>query len=119
MSVDVIISNCVINLSPDKQRVFDEAYRVLRAGGRLAISDVVTTAELPEDIKNDPALYAACVSGAAAIDELERTLENSGFSEVRIQAKDGSHDFIREWAPGARVEEYIVSAVIEAVKPSV
>jgi arsenite methyltransferase len=73
-SVDVIISNCVINLSPDKRRVFDEAFRVLKAGGRLAISDVVASAQLPEDVRNDLALYSSCIAGALIIAELESLL---------------------------------------------
>jgi arsenite methyltransferase len=64
-NVDVIISNCVINLSPDKPRVCREAFRVLRSGGRLAISDIVTTAPLPDEVRNDLAFYAGCIAGAA------------------------------------------------------
>lgn len=116
-SVDVVISNCVINLSSDKGRVFREAFRVLRPGGRLAISDVVATAPLPEEVRGDLALYSSCVAGALPIDELETLLRDSGFHEVRIEPKDESRQFIREWAPGRKVEDYIVSAVIEAVKP--
>ncbi|MFH0960262.1 MAG: arsenite methyltransferase [Pseudomonadota bacterium] len=116
-SVDVIMSNCVINLSPDKQRVFQEAFRVLRPGGRLAISDVIATAPLPEAIRNDLTLYSCCVSGAATIAEMETMLEECGFHNIRIQPKDESREFIREWAPGRNIEDYIVSAIIEAVKP--
>ena len=76
-SVDVIISNCVINLSPDKAQVFREAYRVLRPGGRLAISDVVATEKLPDDVKDDPHLHACCVAGAALVDELQVMLEQA------------------------------------------
>ena len=75
-SIDVIISNCVINLSPEKQQVFNEAFRVLKKGGRLAISDVVATATIPDDILKDMELYSACVSGASTIDELEKMLQN-------------------------------------------
>jgi SAM-dependent methyltransferase len=117
-SIDVIISNCVINLSPEKDRVFREAHRVLRPGGRLAISDVVASATLPENIRGDLALYSGCVSGASTIDELESMMRAAGFDEIMIQPKDESRDFIREWAPGTSVEEYVVSATIEARKPA-
>ncbi len=116
-SVDVIMSNCVINLSPDKHRVFREAFRVLRPGGRLAISDVVATAPLPEAVRNDLALYSSCVGGALTIAELEAMLGESGFHDIRIQPKDESREFIREWAPGRNIEDYIASAIIEAEKP--
>ncbi len=116
-SVDVIISNCVINLSPDKAQVFREAFRVLRSGGRLAISDVVASAELPEEVRNDLALHSGCVAGASLIDELATALHNAGFTDVRIAPKDESREFIRDWAPGRGVEEYVVSATIEAFKP--
>ena len=116
--VDVIISNCVINLSPDKPQVFREAFRVLRSGGRLAISDVVATAELPEAVRRDLALYTGCMAGASQVDELEAMLRKAGFTDIRIEPKDASREFIRDWAPGRRVEEYVVSATIEAIKPS-
>ncbi len=116
-SVDVIISNCVINLSPEKERVFRESFRVLKQGGRLAISDVVASAELPDDIRNDPYLHSACVAGASRVEELEAVLAGCGFTGIRIRPKDESREFIRDWAPGRGVEEYVVSATIEAVKP--
>jgi len=115
-SVDVIISNCVINLSTNKQRVFAETFRVLKSGGRLAISDTVKTTELPEALKNDPQLYAGCMAGALLIDELEKILNDVGFSEIRITPKDESRDFIKDWAPGQGIEDYVLSASIEAVK---
>lgn len=117
-AVDVIISNCVINLSPDKQQVFDESFRVLRSGGRLAISDIVTTAELPAEIKNDmDALYSGCISGASSVDEVKAMLIQSGFIDVVVEPKDESKTFIKDWVPGSKAEQYIVSAVIKAVKP--
>jgi SAM-dependent methyltransferase len=116
-SVDVIISNCVINLSPDKPQVFREAYRVLRSGGRLAISDVVAMAALPDAVRSDLALYTGCMAGASQVDELDAMLREAGFNAIRIQPKDDSREFIRDWAPGRRVEDYVVSASIEAVKP--
>ena len=116
-TVDVIISNCVINLSPDKQQVFDEAFRVLRSGGRLAISDVVTTAELPAEIKNDlDVLYSGCISGASSVDELKTMLTQSGFKDVVVEPKEESRAFIKDWVPGSKVEDYIASAVIKAIK---
>jgi SAM-dependent methyltransferase len=115
--VDVILSNCVINLSPEKERVFAEAYRVLKPGGRLAVSDVVATAALPDSLRKDMAAHTACIAGASSIEELEGILERTGFKHIRITPKDESRAFIREWMPGSRVEDYVVSANIEAVKP--
>lgn len=115
--VDVIISNCVINLSPDKARVFSEAFRVLKPGGRLAISDVVASVELPDEIRDDLQLYSGCMAGASMIDDLQSILELSGFDNIAIAPKDESKDFIKDWAPGRSVEDYVVSATIEAVKP--
>ena len=116
-TVDVIISNCVINLSPDKDQVFSEAFRVLKAGGRLAISDVVASTELPDEIRNDLALYSGCMAGASQISELQSILENTGFEQINISPKDESKEFIKDWAPGRGVEDYVLSATIEAVKP--
>ena len=115
--VDVIISNCVINLSPDKPRVFAEAFRVLKAGGRLAISDVVASTELPDRIRQDLQLYSGCMAGASLVSELEQILADAGFEGIRVAPKDESRDFIRDWAPGQGVEDYVLSATIEAVKP--
>jgi len=116
-SIDVIISNCVINLSPEKQRVFNEAFRVLKSGGRLAVADMVETAVVPDDTKADWAAYTGCIAGASQITDLERILKTSGFKDVKIAAKDSSRSFIREWLPGKGIEDYLVSATIEAVKP--
>ena len=115
-SVDVILSNCVINLSPEKPAVYREAFRVLKPGGRLAISDVVATAPLPEEILSDIALRVGCVSGASTVAEIEAMLQAAGFRQIRIQPKQESLDLIREWAPGMGLENFIVSATIEAVK---
>jgi len=117
-SVDVILSNCVINLSPDKPGVFREAFRVLKPGGWLAIADIVETAPLPEEIRRDVDFWSGCISGAAAIDELKKTLREAGFQHIRIEPKNESRDFIREWLPGLRLEDYIVSATIRATKPA-
>jgi arsenite methyltransferase len=116
-SMDVIISNCVINLSPDKQRVFNEAFRVLKPGGRLAVSDVVASAELPDNIRKDMALYSGCIAGASLIADVEKMLHAAGFEKISVTPKDESKTFIRDWAPGIPITDYIVSANIEAQKP--
>jgi len=77
----------------------------------------VTTAELPQEIKGNLELYSACASGASSIDALEAMLTGAGFTGISIKPKAESAEFIREWAPGTRLEDYIVSATIEAVKP--
>ncbi len=117
-TADIIISNCVINLSPNKQQVFNDAFRILKQGGRLAVSDVVASAEMPEDMKNDPMLHAGCMAGAELIDNLHAMLEQAGFVDIRIEPKDESREFIKDWAPGRGVEEYVLSAYIGAVKPA-
>jgi SAM-dependent methyltransferase len=86
-SVDIIISNCVINLSPEKQRVFDEAYRVLKPGGRIAISDIVLLEQLPESIRDNKKLLAACVSGAELKNKYLEMIENAGFKDIQVQQK--------------------------------
>lgn len=115
-SVDVIISNCVINLSPEKKAVFQEAFRVLKTGGRLAISDIVATAELPEEAKKDLELHAQCVAGAAPIQELRSTLEMVGFSKVQITPNSTSREILEQWQPGGNIADYVLSATIEAIK---
>jgi arsenite methyltransferase len=116
-SIDVIISNCVINLSPDKAQVFHDAYRALKPGGRLAISDIVLTAELPAEMHAEIALYTGCVAGAAQIADLVAMLAGAGFGDIRIAPKDASREYIQHWAPGRGVENFIASANIEAIKP--
>jgi C_GCAxxG_C_C family probable redox protein len=117
MSVDVIISNCVINLSPEKGKVFREAFRVLKPGGRLAVSDVVASRDLPDEIKRDLALVTACMGGAETVDTMQRILEETGFQQIKVAPIEESARFIREWLPESGIENYIISATIEAVKP--
>jgi len=83
-SVDVVISNCVINLSPDKGRVFQETFRVLRPGGRLMVSDIVLLKELPDFIKDSIAAYVGCISGAMLKDDYVGAIRKAGFQEVKI-----------------------------------
>ena len=116
-SVDAIISNCVINLSPEKMNVFREAMRVLKPGGRLAILDVVALQALPAEIKNDLSLISGCVGGTEKIEVIESMLAEAGFEDVKIRPKVESRDSIREWLPGRNLEDYVTSATIEARKP--
>jgi arsenite methyltransferase len=114
-TVNVVISNCVINLSPDKRRVYREAFRVLKDGGRFAVADMVAVAELPEALKKDVAAYAGCVSGAASVDEIREWLTAAGFARVQIDVKRKSSEFIQSDTPG-RLDDYVASADITAWK---
>jgi len=105
-TVDVIISNCVINLVPDKTKVFKEAYRVLKSGGRLMISDVVLTKPLPEAIKQDKELLVGCVSGAILKPEYLALLKQTGFKDIKVQKE----------TPGF-LKDYSVSMTFSAYKP--
>lgn len=115
-TVDVIISNCVINLSLEKEQVFHEAYRVLKNGGRLAISDVLATAELPEDIKDDLSMFSGCVSGAEYTENIHKLLEKVGFKNIKMKPKDNSREIIKSWVPSRSIEDYVASYIIEAQK---
>lgn len=116
-TIDVILSNCVINLSADKAVVFREAIRVLKPGGRLAISDIVATAPLPAEIRENVELHVGCLAGAATIDELATTLADVGFTQIRIEPNEASREGIAQYVPGSGFENYVVSATIEAVRP--
>ena len=117
-SVDVIISNCVINLSPDKPAVFREAFRVLRPGGRLAVSDVVASTTLPDDLRGDPGLYSSCIAGASPLWDLAEMMADAGFEGIRFSPKGESRAFINQWVPGRHGGDFVVSTTIEATKPA-
>ncbi len=104
-SVDVIISNCVINLSPQKKRVFAEALRVLKPGGRLAIADIVALQKLPKEIKDHPELYCSCVAGAETVDVLRKILIRLGYTQLKIELCNYNR------------KNNVASASIEAQKP--
>ncbi len=99
-SFDVVISNGVINLSPEKDRVFEEVSRVLRPGGRLALSDIVSEAQMPGSIKNDADLWAACIGGAEQVDEYTSAIEAAGFEVLEVREND-DYEFTSERAQGA------------------
>ena len=117
-SVDVVISNCVVNLSPDKPAVYREAHRVLKPGGRLAIMDIVATAPLAEEVRNDLNLIAGCVAGAETVAAIEAALHQAGFERIRVEVNEASREFIRDWAQAHGVEPAIASATIQASKPA-
>ena len=126
-SIDVIISNCVINLSVDKDRVFAEAFRVLKPGGRFAVSDVVVRGEVPADIKRSIELWVGCVAGALTYDDYISKLGVAGFVEAEIEVTrvyrvDDARSFLSARgydvdAVAAEVDEKFVSAFVRAVKP--
>jgi arsenite methyltransferase len=111
-SVDVVISNCVINLSPDKPRVFREIYRALKPGGRLAVSDTVTNGPLPDSLKKDMEAWGACVAGALDMDEYKAGLVEAGFSDVAVNPKDASGNELESLPVSA-----VFSALVTATKP--
>ena len=92
--VDVIVSNCVINLSPDKPKVFAEMFRTLKPGGRVSVSDIVTTGELPENVRKDMVAWGACIAGALQVDEYIQGLEDVGFEDVTVIAKTGEGELL-------------------------
>ncbi len=118
-TVDVIISNCVVNLSTNKKSVFNECFRVLKEGGRLAISDMVAYKPLPSEMIYNKELYCNCISGAITMSELKNILEKAGFTKIVIEPQESSRMFIKDWVPGSDAENYVVSAKIKAVKSRV
>ena len=115
-TVDVIMSNCVVNLVPDKAQVFREAHRVLKPGGRLAISDVIRHADFPPEVLERDTSLSACISGAATVTEIEGYLREAGFDDVRVVVNERSGEFIQDWDPGSSAEKYVRAALIEARK---
>jgi SAM-dependent methyltransferase len=119
-AVDVVISNCVINLSPDKPQVFREAYRVLRPGGRLAVSDIVTRAELAPEIRQDLSSWAGCVAGATIDEDYVAAVEAAGFVDVTIEEKtidDEGTATQLGLENGPTTQAVIYSARVTAIKP--
>jgi len=117
-TVDWVISNCVINLSPDKPAVFREIARVLKPGGRVSVSDIVLLGEIPADLKSDVDLYAACVSGALQQDDYLAALRDAGLSDVTVASRVvvDPHDYSDSAAQAARLEGLIASVRVTATK---
>ena len=132
--VDIIISNCVINLSPNKERVFKEAFRVLRPGGRLMVSDIVLLKELPKEIKNSVAAYISCIAGATTKKEYLRKIQAAGFKETKVQGEAAfpteflaNDPTVREVVKNLKLSRKkaedlassVVSIKVSAIKPAV
>jgi arsenite methyltransferase len=115
-TVDLIISNCVINLSPEKERVFREAFRVLKPGGRLAIADVVATKPVPAAMREKLSAIGACVGGAALVDEVRGMLTAAGFERIDVQIRETSRAMINQWTADDDAGGFVVSGVITAYK---
>ena len=115
-SIDVIISNCVINLSPAKEKVFAEAKRVLKSGGRLAISDILKAEKFPEEIKKDLDNYNSCVTGSIDREKLLSILNRLEFKNIEIERKNNSDQIVEDWVSGININDYIYSAYIRAEK---
>ncbi len=120
-SVDLVISNCVVNLSPDKAKVYREVYRVLKPGGRIAISDPVRFGEIPPELLAGDDSYCECISGAASIAELEKYLISAGFENISITPVTPSKDVINSWIETAKGSpspaDMVASMLIIANKP--
>ena len=113
-TADVVLSNCVVNLSPDQGRVYREAFRVLKPGGRLAISDMVAKADLPEEIRSDLELHAGCIAGARTAEKLKQYLVQAGFENVQIRPRDGREP---DDSPPRSPRDAVYSATIEGRRP--
>ena len=115
-NADVIISNCVINLSPDKEKVYTEMYRVLKPGGRISVTDVVAIAEIPQPVRENLDLIAGCIGGAEHVDNIKAMLQKAGFRNIQMAPKGNSREIVKSWAPNSDIDKIIASYVIEAVK---
>ena len=118
---DLVISNCVFNLSPEKEKVIKGVYYVLKNGGRLIFSDPVALKPIPDEIRKDMKSYTSCMANASSIDDLNNLLKNAGFKDIKIEVKDGD-SYVKKWTPETKWEkgndpkEYITTASIFSYK---
>ena len=118
---DVVISNCVFNLSPEKEKVLRGVYFVLKKGGRLIFTDPVALKPIPEEIRKDMKSFTSCMANASLIEDLNKILKNAGFKDIRIEVKEAD-SYIKKWTPETKWEngndpkEYIATASIFAYK---
>jgi arsenite methyltransferase len=111
-SIDVIISNCVLNLVPDKAAAYREAFRVLAPGGRFAVSDVVALRPIPAELAGQIEAVVGCIAGAATVEAITGWLSDAGFIDVHVEIDPRSAEIVHEWMPGA--EAFVASASISA-----
>jgi SAM-dependent methyltransferase len=125
-SIDVIVSNCVLNLVPDKKKAFSETFRVLKPGGHFSVSDVVLKGELPASLKNDAEMYAGCVSGAIQGEDYLSIIQQSGFTEIKVQKQKAvvlPDEIINKYLSGEELVNFkkgdsgIYSVTVYATKP--
>lgn len=116
-SVDLVISNCVINLSTDKSKVYEEILRVLRPGGRISVSDIVHIHKLPESILENPKMYGTCVAGGTTVSEKKDLIESIGFEDVNIHVEKITSQYAKKWGiDEIALEEYVASSNTTAYK---
>jgi SAM-dependent methyltransferase len=128
-TVDVILSNCVINLSPDKVLVWKEAFRVLKPNGRISVSDLALLRTLPDALRSSVEALVGCVAGAVLVDDTRRLLTKAGFVDIELTSKAGKIDSMADWSdplyrnledllkPGEKMSDYVTSLEIAARKP--
>lgn len=116
-SIDLVISNCVINLSTDKEQVYREILRVLKPGGRISIADIVHIKDLPESVLSDPRMYGTCVAGGGTAKYRKELLEKLGYRNIEIKLTPVSKEYVKKWGiDEIPLEEYIASSITVAYK---
>lgn len=116
-SVDLVISNCVINLSPDKEQVYREILRILKPGGRVSISDIAHIHQLPDSVMENPKMYGNCVAGGMFIEEKEKMLEDLGYVDINIHVEKITAQYAKKWGiTEVALEDYVASSSTVAFK---